>query len=113
MACEFARRLDRDDDRFRGRRLAFVSDAAERDKWIGFAEICRGAAGRYRIRHDYEAIRVTPDVLEVACQIYDLARFQIVFRDVDFVHQDDPPLALDAAIAVAVVVNGGIELVMR
>ena len=73
IARSFVGRLDRDDDRFRRRRLAFFGNTAERDKRIGFRKICRGTVLRDRIRHDDKSISVPFAVVKMAGEIDDLA----------------------------------------
>ena len=109
----FRRRLYRNNDGFRSRRLAAFCLTSNRDERICLRKICCCAILRDRIRHDDKAVRVPFAILEMARQIDDLTRFEAKSGDVVGIEKNNTPFALDSAIAIAKVIDSRVELVMR
>src|SRR5688572_8894534 len=106
--------LQPDDHRLRGWGIAAQCRGVEWNQRIGLGIIGRCRAAGCLVRHDPERVR-PPDVIiavPVRYQIDEVAVAEAELLDVLRVDEHDPPTTLDAAIAIAETINGGIELVM-
>ena len=84
----------------------------QRDQRIGLRIVSRGAAGRYIVRHDFELPRVAAFGTEITGQIDPITGAETEPADVVFVHENDMTAAGDAAVAIGLAIDGGVELVV-
>src|SRR5688572_14463299 len=106
--------LQPDDHRLRGRGIATECRRVERNQRIGLGIIRRCRTPGCLVRHDPECVRPADVIiaLPVCYQIDEVAIMEAELLDVLRVDEHDPPTTLDAAVAIAETVDGGIELVM-
>ena len=106
-------RSDGDDDVFRGRRVAHVGDAVDRDEDVGLGKLSRGAAPRDGVGRDHEAGRDALLAAEVAGEIDELALREAERGDVVGVEEDHAAAVKNSAVAIIEAVDRRVELIVR
>src|SRR5688572_20377313 len=106
--------LQPDDHRLRGRSVAAQCRRVERNQWIGLGIVGRCRTPGSLICHDPEGVRSAEVIiaLPVRYQIDEVAIVEAELFDVLWVDKHHPPTSLDAAVAIAETIDGGIELIM-